>query len=49
VEQEQEKMQRWAAKRCGALVIEILRGDTSVQEDEGEAFLNGVAEHWARL
>jgi hypothetical protein len=32
MEQEQEKMQRWTAKRRAALVIEILRGDTSAQE-----------------
>jgi transposase-like protein len=32
MEQEQDKMQRWTAKRRAALVIEILRGDTSAQE-----------------
>jgi transposase-like protein len=32
MEQEQDKMQRWTAKRRAALVIEILRGDTSTQE-----------------
>jgi len=32
LEQEQEKAQRWTAKRRAALVIEILRGDTSSQE-----------------
>jgi transposase-like protein len=32
LEQEQEKAQRWTAKRRAALVIEILKGDTSVQE-----------------
>lgn len=32
MEQEQEKTQRWTAKRRAALVIEILRGDISVQE-----------------
>ena len=30
--QEQDKTQRWTAKRRAALVIEILRGDTSIQE-----------------
>jgi transposase-like protein len=32
MEQEQEKTQRWTAKRRTALEIEILRGDTSAQE-----------------
>ena len=32
MEQEQEKTQRWTAKRRAALVVEILRGDTSAQE-----------------
>ena len=32
MEQEQEKTQRWTAKRRAALIVEILRGDTSVQE-----------------
>jgi transposase-like protein len=30
--QKQERIQRWTAKRRAALVIEILRGNTSVQE-----------------
>jgi transposase-like protein len=29
---QQDKMQRWTAKHRAALVIEILRGDTSTQE-----------------
>jgi transposase-like protein len=32
MEQEQEKTQRWTAKRRAALVVKILLGDTSVQE-----------------
>lgn len=32
MEQEQEKTQRWTAKRRAALVVELLRGDTSAQE-----------------
>jgi transposase-like protein len=32
MEREQEKTQRWTAKRRAALVIEILRGNASVQE-----------------
>ncbi len=32
MEQEQDKTQRWTAKRRAALTLEILRGDTSAQE-----------------
>ena len=32
MEKEQEKTERWTAKRGTALVVEILRGDTSAQE-----------------
>lgn len=47
MEQEQEKTQRWTAKRRAVLVIEILRGDTSIQEAARQHGLTGAEiEQW---